>query len=90
MIKGLDALSRQLDEFGKAAAALDGDIVSLSFDPDDPQSLRRAINDMERAVDAKASRYRSNPLAADLVKQTKAHFRAAIQDKARKAKLPIG
>ena len=86
MIKGLDALTRQLDEAGKAAAALDGDIVSLNFEPANLQSVEGAIRDMERAVDAKVSRYRNNPLVADIVKQTKAHFRKAIQEKAREAR----
>lgn len=85
MIKGLDAFTRQLDEAGKAIAALDGDLVSLNFDPADAQSVQRAINEMERAVDARVSRYRTNPLVADIVKQTKARFKEAIQQKARQA-----
>lgn len=85
MIKGLDALTRQLDEAGKAAAALDGDIVSLNFNPADAQSVEGAICEMERAVDAKVGRYRNNPLVADIIKQTKEHFRDAIRQKAREA-----
>ena len=87
MTKGLDALTRQLDEAGKAAAALDGDIVSLNFDPADARSVQNAISEMERAVDAKISRYRTNPLVADMVKKTKVYFRQAIQEKVREARL---
>jgi hypothetical protein len=90
MIRGLDALTRQLDEAGKAAAALDGNIVSLDFNPADAQSVQMAIRQMERAVDAKVSRYSHNPLVVDMVKQTKAHFRQAIRDKAREATRGVG
>jgi hypothetical protein len=85
MFKGLDALTRQLDEASKAAAALDGTITTLNFNPADPGSVNAAIRDMERAVEAKVSRYRNNPLVADIVKQTKAHFRDVITQKAREA-----
>lgn len=85
MIKGIDALPGQLDEAGKAAAALDGTIATLDFDPADPASVNAAISQMERMVDQKVSRYRSNPLVADIVKQTKIHFRDAIRQKARDA-----
>ena len=83
MIKGMEALTRQLDEAGKAAAALDGDIVPLNFDPSDARSVQSAISEMERAIDAKVSRYGHNPLVADIVKQAKAHFQTAIREKAR-------
>ncbi|WP_199555374.1 hypothetical protein [Sandaracinobacteroides hominis] len=85
MIKGLDAFTRQLAEAGKAAAVLDGNIVSLNFDPADARSIQKAIHHMERAVDAKVGRYRNNPLVADMVKQAKAQFREAIRRKAREA-----
>lgn len=81
MIKGLDVFTRQVEESGKAADALDGTITTLNFDPSDPNSVSEAIRDMERAVDAKVSRYRNNPLVADIVKQTKTQFRDAIRQK---------
>jgi ssDNA-binding replication factor A large subunit len=85
MIKGLDAFARQLNEAARAAELLDGTITTVKFDPADPASVGAAIDEMEHAVDAKVARYRSNPLVADLVKQTKAHFRDAIRQKADEA-----
>jgi hypothetical protein len=83
MISGLDALSRQFDELGKAAKALDGDIATVNFDPGDPASIRAAVREMERAIDSKVSRWRTNPLVADLARQTKTSMRDAIQRRAR-------
>lgn len=85
MIKGLHVLTRQLDEVEKAAAAPDGTITTLKFDPSDLDSVQDAIREMERAVDQKVSRYRNNPLVDDIVKATKASFRNAIRAKARRA-----
>lgn len=85
MIKGLNALTRQVGEVEKAAAALDGTIAIIKFDPSDVDSVQNAIYEMERAVDQKVSRYRNNPLVADIVKATKASYRDAIRANVRRA-----
>lgn len=85
MITGINALTRQLDEFGKAAKALDGDIATVNFDPNEASSVRAAIREMERAVDSKVSRWRTNPLVVNLASQTKASMRDAIRKRAHQA-----
>lgn len=85
-ITGLDKLTRQLDEAGKAAKALDGDLATINFDPNDPASVRSAVREMERAVDQKVSRWRGNPLVDDMATKTKAAMRDGINKRARAAR----
>ena len=84
-IQGLDKLTRQLDEAGKAAEALDGDLTTVNFDPSNAASVSEAVRQMERAVDQKVSRWRGNPLVEELAKTTKAAMRKQINIKAREA-----
>ena len=76
---------KHLDELAKAVKALDGGITQVNFDPSDPSSVRAAVTEMERAIDRKVSRWRSNPYVADIVKELKSSFRKGIQQKARQA-----
>ena len=85
MITGLDKLMRELKEAERALAVLDGDLLTVTIDPDDPASVRRAISDMERAVDQKVSRWRRNQLVVALAASMKDGFRAAIRKRARNA-----
>ena len=81
-IKGLDQLTRKLRELAEASAALDGNIASVSFDPEDPQSIENAIQQMEASIDQRVGRYLGNEMVGDLVRETKERFRQAISDRA--------
>jgi len=85
-ITGLDSLQRQLKEARKAFGTLDGQFATVSFDPENPESIGEAIREMERAIDAKVAPFRSNPLVANIVPQLKDKYRAAIQERAKAAK----
>lgn len=79
---------KHLDELAKAVKALDGGITQVNFDPSDPASIRAAVTQMERAVDRKVSRWRSNPYVADVVKELKDSLKKGIQQEARQAQRP--
>jgi prefoldin subunit 5 len=83
-ITGLDELQRQLEELQRAMESLDGPIANLKFDPKDPASVQRAIREMETEVDRKVAPYSGNPFVAQVVEQSKEHFRAGILERARK------
>lgn len=85
-IKGLDDLTRKLEELQRVADALDGDIADVSFDPHDPQSIELAIQRMEAAVDEKAGNYRDNDMVEDIVISMKEQYRQAIIDRAVQAR----
>lgn len=84
--KGLDDLSRQIEELRKMAEALDGDIAKVSFDPQDPQSIELAIQKMEVAVDEKVGNYRNNEMVEGIVADIKEQYRQAILDQAAEAR----
>lgn len=85
-MQGFDTLTRQLDEVGKAAQALDGDLLTLNFDAGSAASVSEAVRQMERAVDQKVSRWRGNPLVGELAETTKAAMREQININAREAR----
>ena len=89
MIKmtGLDKLGRDLDEASAALKALDGQLGTVSFDPDDPASIEAAIQEVERLVDEKLGAYASNPIISPLADQMKATYRDGIVEKAAAARL---
>lgn len=86
MIEGLDKLQRELDELGKAVAALDGEIGNVSFDPEDPASIDAAIHEMNSLIDAKVGRFSRNDLVAPVIADLKEQARDAILEKAERAR----
>lgn len=86
MIKGLDELSRKMKELEKAIAALDGEIGSVSFDPNDPQSIEIAIQKMEQAVDERVGDFSRNAMVEGIVSEVKERYRQAILERASEAR----
>lgn len=85
-IDGLDKLTRQLRDAEKAIASIDGELGSVSFNPSDPESIERAIVEVENIVDARLLDYANNPLVAQLAEQMKEQFREGIVTKAAEAR----
>jgi hypothetical protein len=85
-ITGLDKLQRQLEEAQRAFRALDGQLATVSFDPDRPESISAAIQTMEAAIDSKVAPYRNNPMIASIVPQLKEKYREAIRQRANSAR----
>lgn len=86
MISGLDKIQRELDQLQKTIASLDGDVTSVNFDPEDPQSIEVAIQKMEAVIDERVGDLRGNQMAVDLVSELKDNFRQAILEKAAEAR----
>jgi hypothetical protein len=86
-ISGLDDLSGQLTDAQKALEALDGELGTVSFDPDDPASIEAAIQSVEAVIDERLSPYASNPIIAPLAEEMKEKYREAIIDRAAEARL---
>lgn len=85
-LSGFDKLQKDLKQLEKAMTSLDGTIANIQFDPEDENSVRGAIREMEQAVDRKVLPYRSNHLVADVVKEAKAQFKKGILEKAKESK----
>ncbi len=86
MIKGLNELSRKMKELEKAIAALDGEIGSVNFDPNDPQSIEVAIQKMEQAVDERVGDYSHNDMIEGIVSEVKERYRQTILERASEAR----
>jgi hypothetical protein len=61
-ISGLDGLSKTLEEAARALEGIDGELGSVTFDPNDPASIENAIAEIARLVDEKLGAYGSNPI----------------------------
>lgn len=86
-ITGLDKLSKQLTDAQKALEALDGELGTVSFNPDDPASIEAAIQSVETIIDDRIGLFASNPIIAPLAEQMKEKYREAIIDRAAEARL---
>jgi hypothetical protein len=84
-ITGLDRLQKQLEDAQKAFGALDGELATVRFNPEEPESVEAAIRTMEAAIDTKVGPYRNNALVLSIVPQLKEKYRAAILERAREA-----
>jgi hypothetical protein len=86
-IAGFDKLSKELDQLKRAVGQLDGEIGTVEFDPFDPGSIERAINDVEVLIDQKVGNYSSNSMAASIIENLKNTYRQGIIDRASEARL---
>jgi hypothetical protein len=68
-ITGLDELQRKLDEASQAFQALDGELATLRYNPNDPGSIEGAMREMEAAVDAKVAPYAGNALVESVAQR---------------------
>lgn len=86
-LKGLDNLQKTLSEAQQALEAVNGELGTLSFNPEDPGSVEAAIAESERLVDERLGKYANNSIVGPLIVQMKQSFRAAVIDKAAEARL---
>jgi hypothetical protein len=73
-----DEMTRILEEAGEGLKALEEEVITTQFDPDDPVSVQAAIDHVEHAIDAKIAPYRGNRLVEEAVDQIKAECRTNI------------
>lgn len=86
-ITGLDDLNKQLIDAQNALEALNGELGTVNFDPDDPASIEGAIQSVEAIIDDRILQYASNPIIAQLAEEMKEKYREAIIDRAAEARL---
>lgn len=89
-MSGFDKLQRQLAEAQKALSALDGELTTVNFNPEDPESIEGAIQQVNQTIDQRVGQYANNPIVGPLVEQMKDRYREAILDKAAAARLGEG
>jgi hypothetical protein len=78
-ITGLQQLQRDFEEAARALKSLDGTITTVSINPDDPNSVKEAVRQMELAIDRKIAPYRGNVLVSKLARDMKEEYRERIR-----------
>lgn len=81
-ITGLHELQKELAQAQQALRAIDGQLGSVSFDPQDPGSVEAAIRSMEALIDEKLASYSSNGFVTELASSMKAQYREGILERA--------
>ena len=77
-VNGFDELERNCEELQELIRSLEGEVTTVRVDPAEPQSIERAVQQMEQAVDRKLIDYQHNPLIAEFLERAKARFREQI------------
>lgn len=78
----LDGMSEVTKNMEALKRALDGAVAGLSFDPQKPEEVERAIREIEMKVDLKMAPYISSPGVREIAFDLKAEYRKAILQKA--------
>ncbi|KKF38678.1 hypothetical protein EYY83_04650 [Hafnia alvei] len=86
-ITGLDKLQKELKEAQQALGALDGHLGTVHFDPQDPESIETAIQNMNQIVDERVGNYSSNSIIGPLAEQMKQAYREKLLKRAAEARL---
>lgn len=86
-ITGLDEITKSLSDLEKALGELDGNLASVQFDADDPESIEQAIQSAHRAIDEKVNLYARNEMVLSLVSDLKENVRTSILERAAEARL---
>lgn len=86
-ITGLDKLQRELNEASKAMEEVDGELGTVSFNPNDPSSIEAAISEVNRLIDDKLGPYSDNSIIGPMMEEMKEKYREGLLEKAAAARL---
>ena len=89
-IEGLDKLQKNLGEIEEAFSELDGKLGSVSFDPENPESIDQAISEVSQMVDKRLAKYDGNETVRAMAEEIKQEYRNSILEKAAAARLEGG
>ncbi|WP_244808901.1 MULTISPECIES: hypothetical protein [Caballeronia] len=72
-------------EVAAALEALEGLVITVDFDSEDPDSVEAAIEKVEATIDATVAPYRGHPLIESAVADLKAECREGLYKQAERA-----
>ncbi len=85
-ITGLGRLTSVFEELGDAIKQLNGKLCEVCFDPTQPGQVQAAIDQTERAVDERLSKFQDNPLVQQLAAGIKQKFKEELLSRASDAR----
>jgi len=77
-LDGMSEVTRNMEQLKRA---LDGAVAGLSFDPQKPEEVERAIREIEMKVDMKMAPYISSPGVREIASDLKQEYRKLILQK---------
>ena len=80
-------MQKELEEAQCAISELEGDLGTVSFDPQEPHSVETALQSVNQLIDGRIGRYASNPFVAPIIDGLKESYRETILVKASEARL---
>ncbi|MGO8731820.1 MAG: hypothetical protein ACLQVM_03390 [Terriglobia bacterium] len=85
-IAGFEQLTSLFEELGDAIKQLNGKLCEVRFDPTNPGEVQAAIDQTERTVDERLSKFRDNPMVQQLAADVKQRFKQEILKRASDAR----
>lgn len=86
-LDGLDKLSKDMQEAQDAFASLNGELGTVTFNAEDPESIEEAIRELELKIDERLDPYSSNPIVGPMIADLKETYRDAVLQRASEARL---
>ena len=66
---------------------IDGELGTVSFNPNDPSSIEAAISEVNRLIDDKLGPYSDNSIIGPMMEEMKEKYREGLLEKAAAARL---
>ena len=86
-IEGFDGLMKKMKQVEDALGDLDGEIAQVEFDPQDPISIEKAIEELNAAVDQRIAGFSHNNWVTEIANGLKERGRSHILERAAAARL---
>jgi hypothetical protein len=83
-VPDMQEVEREFKEAGEVLRALDDEIARISVEPNDPQSLNRALREMEQTVDRTVARHGHNELVKTIAEKARLTFEHELREATRK------
>jgi hypothetical protein len=85
-----ESMTRTLAEAAEGLKALEDEVITTCFDPEDPESIQAAIPYVEDTIDARITRSQGNALVQEAANQVKAECRVNILEQVENADVSRG
>ena len=87
MITGFDQLQKQLQVAQEALKRVEGELGTVQFDPNDPESIEAAMRQIDAIIDERLGDYLENPIIGPLSESLKEKYKEAILEQAQAKRL---
>ncbi len=87
MTKGFDQLQKQLQRAQEALKRVEGQLGTVQFDPNDPESIERAMRQIDSIIDERLGDYLNNPIIGPLSESMRETYKEAILEQAQANRL---